>query len=532
MPLLRAALAIAAGAGAWWWEARRSPRSPETGEPAVARAAAAAEDPEAAEVVVARMMELVRRATDAHEAALWRMDASGRTATLLELAAHPAEPAPPAVVDLEGHPFGWAILERVHVHLQRGRRVLPSMWAEEMLLVPVDLPDGVLALAYSGGVPPGAEPVALEAGKHLGTLWKLLAIREDAERAEARVQALYDAVRTLPAEMELDRFAAKLAETVRKGTGAGGAAVALAPGEHGRGRILAVAAESEEEAPALGPSFSDGDSRVALALKHGVTLAYVDLRREKERLPLCTPGEQWPVSPRSAAVLPLTAEGRAVGAVVVWHSEPGRFGEPEMDLLRLLASAAPLPMRSASRLDALDRRASTDSLTGLPNRRAFEGRLATATGYFDRYARPFALVMLDVDHFKQFNDTWGHDAGDRVLRHVAETMRSTVREVDVAARLGGEEFVVLLPETGLRAGIDAAERIRRAIEGKPVIWEGRPLSVTLSAGVAACPDCVATPGEVLALADAALYRSKGAGRNRVTAAPRTGTATGEGDGTG
>ncbi|HEX5727613.1 MAG TPA: GGDEF domain-containing protein, partial [Longimicrobiaceae bacterium] len=99
-------------------------------------------------------------------------------------------------------------------------------------------------------------------------------------------------------------------------------------------------------------------------------------------------------------------------------------------------------------------------------------------------------------------------------------LREGVRDLDLAARVGGEEFVLLLPETGLQAAAEVAERIRRTVEGRPVAWEGRTLAVTVSLGVAACPECAPAPNEALKLADEALYRSKGAGRNRVTLAPK------------
>ncbi|MDB4952011.1 MAG: diguanylate cyclase with sensor [Gemmatimonadetes bacterium] len=488
-------------------------------EPARAEAGDRAEDDAA---VVARALELLRRGVDAHEATLWRLDGGhGRTVVQTAWTAVPGVAAPQPVVDLEGHPFGWTIHEQVHVHLQRGKRALPSPWAQEMLLVPVHGPDGVLAFAYPGMVPPGTEPVALDAGRHLSAVLDLLAVRRGAVRDEARVQALFAAVQTLPGELEMDAFARHLAETVCRGTGADGAAVALAPADGVPGRVVHVETV-QGKPPKIPPVLGEGDSRLALAMKHGVALPYADLRRERDRLPLFAPREEWDPQPRSAAIVPLTAEGRTLGAVVAWHAEPGRFGERETELLRLLCSIAPLPLRSATRYEALDRKASTDALTGLPNRRTFEARLAAAAGYFDRYARPFGLMMLDVDHFKRFNDTWGHEAGDKVLQHVAEVVRATVRDVDLPARLGGEEFVVLLPETGLRASVDAAERVRRAIEAKTVIWNGRPLSVTVSLGVVAIPDCMAATAEALAAADAALYRSKGNGRNRVTAAPRAG----------
>jgi diguanylate cyclase (GGDEF)-like protein len=463
-------------------------------------------------------LEIVRRATDAHEATLWRADGEWRSASLVARAAAPGVPLPDAVVGLEGTPYRWAVEEQLPQHVRRGKRDLPAPWAEEMLVLPVDLPEGVLALAYPGLVPPGADAAALGAAAHLTTVHALLTARGEHARDDARLQAIAEAARALPGEIEVDAFARRLAAIVRQGTGAAGVAVAIGGEEAGRGSVLVV--DDTGPAPRISGTFAEGDSRLAMAMKHAVDLRYDDLRREREKLPLLTAGEEWRTPPRSAAVFPLVADGRALGAVAAWHPEPAKFGEKETELLRLLCSIAPMPLRSARQYEALDQRAHTDPLTGMPNRAAFEERLATLTHVFDRYARPFAVLVLDVDFFKKFNDTHGHEAGDRVLQHVAAVVRQTVRDVDTPARLGGEEFVVLMPETGLRASHDAGERIRRSIEARSVSWNGRPLSVTVSIGAAACPDCTATAGEVLKLADAALYRAKADGRNRVASAPK------------
>jgi diguanylate cyclase (GGDEF)-like protein len=463
-------------------------------------------------------LELVRRATDAHEATLWRADAEWRAARLVARAAAPGVPVPDAVVSLDGTPHGWAVEEQLPQHVRRGRRDLPAAWAEEMLVLPVHLPDGVLALAYPGVVPPGADAAAVASARHLSTVESLLRVRGSLAREDARVRAIAEAARALPGEIEVDAFARRLASVVRQGTGAAGVAVAVGPDDAGRGKVVHV--DDTGPCPELPPDFGEGGSRLALAMKHAVDLTFDDLRREKEKLPLLAEGERWRTAPRSAALFPLVADGRALGAVAAWHPEPGWFGEGEKELLRVLCSIAPLPLRSARQYEALDHRAHTDALTGLPNRAAFEERLATLTHVFDRYARPFSVLVLDVDFFKKFNDTHGHDAGDRVLQHVAAVVRQTVRDVDTPARLGGEEFVVLMPETGLRASHDAGERLRRSIEAHALTWNGRPLGVTVSIGAASCPECTSTASAVLKLADEALYRAKGAGRNRVATAPR------------
>ncbi|HEX2092024.1 MAG TPA: sensor domain-containing diguanylate cyclase, partial [Longimicrobiaceae bacterium] len=476
--------------------------------------------------IVAREMELVRLATDAHEATLWQMSRDGARARILGWAALPGYHPEREEVLLGGHPFGWAMQERVHVRLEQGRKPLPTSWAAEMLLVPVDAPEGLLALAYTGGVPAGAEASALAASAQLGTLLTLLRVRHEAAHTEERVHAVFEAVRTLPGELDTDRFAEELAETVRRSTDAAGAVVALWDTDAGTGEILRLAGAAPGR---VGPGhpIGDGESRLALAAKHGVALVYDDLRRERDTLPLCLAGERWDSPPRSAAIVPLVVEGRTIGVVAAWDPRVGQIGERELEFLRLLCALAPLPLRSARQYEALGRRAAEDALTGLPNRRSFEARLAAAASHYERYRRPFSLVILDVDHFKRFNDTWGHEAGDRVLQHVAELLRSTMREVDLAARLGGEEFVVLLPETSLIPAVEAAERVRKVIAANPVVWNGRPLSVTASLGVATCPDSLPSPDDLLGAADAALYRSKEAGRNRTTAAPPGGGSVGK-----
>ncbi|HEX8675460.1 MAG TPA: sensor domain-containing diguanylate cyclase [Longimicrobium sp.] len=522
MDLLRHALVMGAGAALALVSipARRASTDPEAPARKAARTEAAVSDAELTEAA----MELVRRATDAQEAALWKMDADEGTAQLRARAAPDGLAEPEPRVSLEGHPFRWAIDEQMPVHLQRGRRDLPSPWAAEMLLVPVELPLGVLALAYPGVVPPGAEATALAAAKHLSALVSLLRMRADSSRSEARTAALRTAVLALPGELELEPFARQLAEAVRAGLGAEGAAVALAPGVSSPfGRILHIAAETGR-APRAAAEFGDGDSRVALSIKHGVDLSYRDLRGESELLPLLAPGEMWVSPPRSAAVIPLVADGEPLGAVAAWHPDPARFGPKEMELLRDLRSIAPPPLRGGLKLDRVEQLAATDSLTGLPNRSTFESRASTAAAYFDRYARPFSMLMLDVDFFKKFNDTHGHEVGDRVLKHVADLLRAGVRDVDLPARLGGEEFVVLMPETSLKQAGDAAERIRRSIEARPLIFGGQPLRITASVGVAACPECTPAAADLLKLADEALYRAKAGGRNRVMLAPKAGRA--------
>jgi diguanylate cyclase (GGDEF)-like protein len=175
------------------------------------------------------------------------------------------------------------------------------------------------------------------------------------------------------------------------------------------------------------------------------------------------------------------------------------------------------------RLNAAEARivelAITDDLTGLPNRRFTEQRLREELVRSQRHDRRCACILLDIDLFKATNDTFGHAAGDAVLRGLAAAARGALRESDLLGRWGGEEFLAVLPETDLAGAVAMAERLRRAIEAMRVEHEGRRLGATVSLGVAD-----ALPGEdpdardadrLVARADLALYRAKAAGRNRI-----------------
>jgi len=163
--------------------------------------------------------------------------------------------------------------------------------------------------------------------------------------------------------------------------------------------------------------------------------------------------------------------------------------------------------------------ATRDALTGVLNRRAFDALLAGESDRARRLGRPLAMVVLDLDHFKKINDTHGHPAGDAVLATVARVLESEVRSIDKVARIGGEEFAVLLMEMDADGGFAVAKRLVTAVRGRPVVVNGgSPLAVTISAGVAALPVHGGTDGEFLAAADKALYTAKHDGRDRAVLA--------------
>lgn len=163
----------------------------------------------------------------------------------------------------------------------------------------------------------------------------------------------------------------------------------------------------------------------------------------------------------------------------------------------------------------------TDSLTGLHNRKHLMETLTGEIVRSRRYERPFALLIMDIDHFKNFNDTYGHLAGDEVLRRMGDVFRASIRSCDFAARYGGEEFIVVMPEIGPDDGVQAAERIRQLVADEEIDANGHSVNVTLSVGVASFPDHGDDVQAIISRADAALYQAKKRGRNRVVLAGRT-----------
>lgn len=159
--------------------------------------------------------------------------------------------------------------------------------------------------------------------------------------------------------------------------------------------------------------------------------------------------------------------------------------------------------------------AATDDLTGLLARRFLESHLRGLTAAAERHGRPLSVVMIDLDNFKEINDTHGHPVGDVVLRAAVNRLRSRLRQEDLLGRWGGDELILVLPDVGLRGALTAAEALRRAIAETEVTVDGQRIPITVSAGAAAWSG--ETADELIERADAALYEAKAAGRNRVEA---------------
>ena len=248
------------------------------------------------------------------------------------------------------------------------------------------------------------------------------------------------------------------------------------------------------------------------------------LVRDGARDPRLTPEEQRrrPSDPFSMMLLPLVAGDETVGVVQFERDAPGAFTDRDLARVRALANQAAATIANIYSHQDVYNQAVTDGLTGLYNRRHMQEVLVDERRRARRYGHPLSVIMLDVDSFKTYNDTYGHVQGDVLLRMAAVILRESVRGVDIVGRYGGEEFIIVLPETTAAEAYQTAERLRLAVAR--TVFPGFPTDPdlvvfkTISLGVATFPDCTDDPQALVTLADNALYRAKHGGRNQTVMA--------------
>ena len=223
------------------------------------------------------------------------------------------------------------------------------------------------------------------------------------------------------------------------------------------------------------------------------------------------------VGAAAALVIPLMVSNRTLGCIQLYSSNPDAFRREDAQLLWLCGLIAETLLTREYANDGLITFAFTDFLTGLKTRGYFEQQLELEIKRSERKQTQFALLMADIDHFKQLNDSYGHHVGDQVLRDVSAILMKDLRDIDTAARYGGEEFVLVLPETDETAALNVANRIRRAVEsarffaGSP----NAPEHLSISVGIAMFGTDARFKRELIEAADAALYEAKHLGRNQV-----------------
>jgi len=223
------------------------------------------------------------------------------------------------------------------------------------------------------------------------------------------------------------------------------------------------------------------------------------------------------VGARSALIVPLFVQGRVLGSLQLFCEKPDGFTVEDAQLLWTLVLVSENLLTREQANEGLLRFAFTDYLTGLRTRGYFEQQLDLEVKRSDRKREQFSLLMVDIDHFKSLNDTYGHHIGDLVLRQVTSLLVKDMREVDTVARYGGEEFVIILPEASEQEAVSVAQRLRKAVQNSDFRIEGLEghERLTISIGIAVYGRDATCRQQLIEYADAALYAAKSRGRNQV-----------------
>lgn len=272
-------------------------------------------------------------------------------------------------------------------------------------------------------------------------------------------------------------------------------------------KVHAVAGDYSTEIAGL--KLRIGKGATGVAVMEGLTQYLPDVTRDERYVP---------VDPniRCELAVPLVNKGSVVGVLNLESTSLNAFSEEDRHVVEIVAAQIAQILAKALLYDELATMAITDGLTGLFNHRQFFIRLDSEFKRADRYTYPLSLIMIDIDYFKNFNDTYGHMQGDEVLRKIASIIKLTMRETDVVARYGGEEFVVVLPLCHELTALEVAERLRADIENANLGDDKESPPLTISVGVCAAPADASTYEELVKRADDAMYHSKRMGRNQCT----------------
>jgi diguanylate cyclase (GGDEF)-like protein len=374
---------------------------------------------------------------------------------------------------------------------------------------------GVLSVTRAEGLERGREHLKAwlpRHAAHAGHLFRLFELRKEYGRHMRQSQALLTAAERVQGHKSQETLCKAITEIARQVSSATDAAVVRWKADEKRGWVQFVTAGL------AGATHLDvdADSLVAQACADASPRTLQDHASDVRRALFTSDDDA--LGKGTVVVSPLSLENRVIGAIVVAADPAGAISPEESANIQLLGALAAASLEMVWEMEEVSRRARTDALTGLANRGAFDQKLAELILHCDRFGHTLSLIMADVDFFKKVNDTWGHEAGDVVLKSVASTLSARVRSVDVCARFGGEEIAILLPQTSLAGATELADRLRVAVEKTPVNAAGTDIPVTISCGVASYPDTGLTKEALFAAADRALYDAKHAGRNRVVAA--------------
>ena len=366
------------------------------------------------------------------------------------------------------------------------------------------------ALAYATGYV--AEFFSQSEDRTLRTLNSLNVRTAELEKAHAELETVYETARSLGEHNDPDRITDELLNISLRILGYQHLAVLLY--NQNRSGLLLVARMQLGEVQRLRPP--------VLFDLQGIS-GYVARTGRAQRLYDVSTDDRYQLGlagARSELAVPMVSRGVTLGVLNAESVELGAFSEVDEKILSILASSAAMALENARLHKQLEDQSTTDELTGTLNYRAFSERLAEEQRRARRYNQPLSLIMVDVDNFKTCNDSFGHQAGNLVLKGIARVVQSVVRDTDMVCRYGGDEIIVILPQTVVADAAEIGERIRCEVERTAYSEEGLlpSLRVTVSIGISTYPENGGTADHLVEMVDRALYRAKSSGKNAVCAA--------------
>jgi len=464
----------------------------------------------------------VRDSMGADEAVFWRW--SEQRDTLAPASWSTVGASRPMHFDVSGWSglVKWAAEARV-IHFDTDARVAIARLAA----APVETDGrllGVLSVARHEGLERGREHVKHWLPRHAAQVGRLVStseLRREYSRHMRQSRALLSAVQRVQGHKSQEALCKAICTTALQVSSASDAAVIRWRADVAKGWVQYTTPGFRQRAP-----FQMSPNTLATrACQDGTLTLIEDTAKLTGDTSLFSDKDGgWPSG--TVTIVPLVLEDRVIGAIVVAAERAGAVPQDEARNVTLLGALAAPSLEMVWEMEEVSRRSRTDALTGLANRRAFDDQIEQHLAQADRFGHPVSLILADVDHFKVVNDTWGHEAGDVVLKSIAGTLQEGVRTVDVCARFGGEEIAIILPQTALVGAVELADRLRAAVGANRIWAGGNDIPVTISCGVASYPDGALTKEAFFAAADKALYEAKNAGRNcvRSAAAKPTGTA--------
>ncbi len=470
-------------------------------------------------------LDLLRRSFDLHTAVLLWLNDAGTHLRISELstASESVHDAPFAAGD---GVLGAVLARRARVSLQSLKPSFKVPYYDGpcpvRALTAIPLLDGetlrgVLAIDRLENDPftPHEEEVAGQAARFCLRAIQNERVFLQLERAKVEQGKLYRAAQALGAALSEKDVVDAGVKAAREIASFDLAAVTVYEAETRTHEVVAAKSAGGEIDDLVGIRFSHNAGLVSMVVQNRCPLPYRGEHEGANKVVL-SKRVPWPAHP-SLLVLPLVIHDRALGTLVLGAKRRHAFGDSVRPTLEVLASHLAVSLSNARMVAKLETMATTDGLTGLFNKRAMLDAATQKVAAAARFDRKLALLVLDIDHFKKVNDTYGHDVGDLVIKALGEVLKRQKRATDVVARFGGEEFVVLCEQTEEKGAMLLAERIREELQKTSFRASQGGFSVTCSIGIATMPEAGLDWESLFKAADEALYVSKRSGRNRCTA---------------